>query len=199
MEYTTYASACATLDADDVDDTVVEYDGLAVRGLGEDRVGTVDGFIVDAQAGRVYYIVVDSGGWFRSRRFLLPIGHATIDADRKALEVDISRAALSNYPEFDEDRFRQFSDEDLRTFEIRVAAACCPDETRVDLAAQASPYETSRHYAQPPWWKGGAYSQERLRPVDVRPAKSASVSDRRHRDAVGGPGGVHARRGRSRD
>src|SRR6185295_12602720 len=165
VEYTTYASRLSFLAADDVHDDVVDYDGLEVKGPSDDRLGRVDGFIVDAEAGRVYYIVVDSGGWFTSRRFLLPIGHATIDADRKTLHVAVTKDALSKYPEFDEDKFRQFSDEDLRTFEQRLASACCPDELPEDAAVQSWSYSAHRHYDQPAWWKAGGDLRERLRPV----------------------------------
>lgn len=154
MEYTTYASRLRYLDADDVDDTAVDYDGLDVIGADGQKLGDVDGFIVDADATRVYYVVVDSGEWFRSRQFLLPIGHATLEADRRALRVDVRRDALEGYPEFDKDRFRQFSDEELRAFESRTATACCPDETRTTGTAWS--YDHERHYRQPDWWRGKA-------------------------------------------
>ena len=41
-----------------------------------EHLGDVDGFIVDSESGRPYYVVVDAGGWFKSKHFLLPIGHA---------------------------------------------------------------------------------------------------------------------------
>lgn len=185
MEYTTYASRLRYLDAGDVDDAVVDYDGLDVRGPADDKLGTVDGFIVDAQAGRVFYVVVDSGGWFRSRRFLLPIGHATVDPVRRALQVDVSRDALSRYPDFNEDRFRQFSDEDLRSFEKWLADACCPGEPLDDVSVPAAAYETRRHYGQPAWWKDRSYASEQLRPVDLRPPKDRErARDVHNRDLV---------------
>ena len=175
MEYTTYASRLRYLDADDVDDAVVDYDGLDVRGPGEDTIGQVKGFIVDALAGRVYYVVVDSGGWFRSRRFLLPIGHATLDSERKSLSVDVTRDRLTRYPEFDEDRFRTFSDEELRTFETRVATACCPDESLTDVSVPGGGYAMRRHYAQPSWWPATTHAYDRLRPIDTSPDVRAAV------------------------
>src|SRR5262249_49339280 len=149
------------LAADDVTDDVVDYDGLEVHGPADEKLGHVDGFIVDAEAGRVYYVVVDSGGWFTSRRFLLPIGHAAVGADRDALHVAVSKDALSKYPEFDEDRFRQFSDEDLRAFEQRMASACCPDEAAEEAGVQPWSYTSRRHYDQPAWWKAGGHLRER--------------------------------------
>ncbi len=160
MEHTTHASRLRYLDAADVDHTVVDYDGLNVLGPDEERIGEVDGFIVDAQAGRLRYLVVDTGGWFSSRRVLIPVGHARLADESRALRLDVTRTALSRYPEFHEDRFREFSDEDLKRFEERMDAACCPDEPAADE------YGAQRHYTQPDWWTASAYAHERLRPVD---------------------------------
>ena len=165
MEQGSYASRLRYLDADDVDDSVVDFDGLEVRGRDGDKLGDVKGFIVDLASGRVLYIVVDSGGWFRSRRFLAPIGHAVIDQGRRALSLDISKDRLHNYPEFDESRFSEFSDADLRSFETKMAEVCCPEE-RIEDGVATWTFETRRHYRQPDWWKGGAHVHERLRPVE---------------------------------
>ena len=95
MERASYASRLRYLDADDVDDSVVDFDGLDVRGRDGEKLGDVNGFIVDLASGRLLYVVVDSGGWFRSRRFLAPIGHAVIDLARRALTLDITRERLA--------------------------------------------------------------------------------------------------------
>jgi hypothetical protein len=175
MEHTTYASRLRYLDADDVDDGAIDYEGLSVRGPDGHELGQVDGFIVDAQAGRVYYVVVDSGGWFSSRRLLLPVGHAALDTADKALRVDVTREALSHYPEFDQDTFTRFSDQDLRQFESRMVEACCSDEAIDDVSVRSWAYDTRRHYAQPSWWTRDSYPQERLRPVE-QPIQHAGIA-----------------------
>lgn len=168
MEHSSYASRLRYLDADDVEGSVVNFDGLDVRGPDGEKLGDVNGFIVDLASGRVLYVVVDSGGWFRSRRFLAPIGHAVLDQGRGALSLDISKERLHGYPEFEESRFSEFSDADLRTFEARMAVVCCPEEPveDVSVAPAAWAYDTRRHYRQPDWWTGGSYVHERLRPVE---------------------------------
>ena len=167
MAQMTYASRLRYLDADDLDDSVVDFDGLDVRGSDNAKLGDVDGFLVDPPSGRVLYIVVDSGGWFSSRRLLLPIGHATIDREAGALRVDVARESLRNYPEFDEDRFREFSDEDFNVYEARMASACCPDDVTTGSASGLAS-DSRRHYTQPSWWSAGAYSADRLRPVEAQ-------------------------------
>lgn len=175
MDNTTYSSRLQYLDADAVDDSVVDYDGLDVKGPDGQKIGNVDGFIVDAEAARVYYVVVDSGGWFASSSFLLPVGHARLDADAHALKVDVTKHTLSGYPEFDKDRFRELSDEDLRTFESRMTAACCPDEAIEDAAAGTWAYDTRRHYAQPDWWPRDA-ARQRVRPVHTPATAGRTVT-----------------------
>ena len=166
---TPYSSRLRYLDADDIDNSAIDFDGLDVRGADDQKLGDLDGFIVDSSSGRVNYAVVDSGGWFTSRRFLLPIGHARVDADRRAMIVDVTKDALKRYPEFDADRFRAFTDDEMRAFEQRMSVVCCPEDSQsVQGAVQ---YDTLRHYSQPDWWKRDYAQSDRAHDV-------ARVADR---------------------
>ena len=169
MDTDFYNSRLRYLDADDIDDSIVDFDGLDVRGADGSKLGDLDGFVLESTSGRVFYAVVDSGGWFTSRRFLVPIGHAQLDPRRRALTVDVTKDAIRRYPEFDADRFRKFSDAEMRAFEQRMSVACCPDEARsADAVFQ---YDTVRHYSQPDWWKGDYYRPDHFRDL-------ARVADR---------------------
>ena len=180
MNQSTYASRFRYLDADDVDDAEVDYDGLDVYGPDGQKVGDVDGFIIDAEARRVNYVVIDSGGWFTSRRLLLPVGHVTLGPDRKSLRVDVTRDALGRLPEYHPERFGEFSDEELRAFERNTVVACCPDEPLEDVTVTSWGYDSRRHYTQPEWRSSMQYAPERLRSLDyVRaepPRQAAAVT-----------------------
>lgn len=153
MQQTTHASRLRYLDAADLDDADVDFSRLDVRSSHGERLGDLDGFVVDPESGRVLYTVVDSGGWFSSRRLLVPIGHARVDRDGRALLVEDSREILLRYPEFREQNFRNFSDEEFRSYQRKMTG----DE------------DDQRHYRQPDWWKPGAIRAERLRPIEPRP------------------------------
>lgn len=170
----TFASRIRYLDADDLDDSILDLDGLDVRSADDEKLGEIDGFLVDSGSGRVLYTVVDSGGWFTSRRFLLPIGHATLDRDRSALRVDVSRESLRHYPEFDERGFSTLTDEDLRSYEQRMGSACCPDDIAGDQAGWR--HDSARHYQQPGWWMAGAYTASRLRPIEPASFRSHAAA-----------------------
>ena len=167
MENATYAARLRYLDADDVDDAVVDYDGLEVHGPGGEKLGNVDGFIIDADARRVNYVVIDTGGWFTSRRLLLPVGHASVSGDRTSLDVDVNKDALRRFPDFDETGFHELSDDELRAFERNTVLACCPDEPLEDVSVTTWGYDSRRHYTQPDWWRRASYPVERLRPVEA--------------------------------
>ena len=166
MENHAYASRFRYLDADDVDDAVVDYDGLDVLGSDDRKVGEIDGFIVDLMSRRVNYIVIDSGGWFTSRRLLLPIGHATVASDRQSLRVDVTRDTLKLMPEYHEERFRSFTDDELRAFERNTVIACCPEEPLEEISVTSWGYDSRRHYTQPDWWLNLRYAPERLQPLN---------------------------------
>lgn len=176
MDTTTYNSRLRYLDADDIADAGVSFNDLDVRGQDGGKLGDLDGFIVDSMSGRVFYTVVDSGGWFTSRRFLLPVGHAQLDRDRRALTVDVTKDAIRRYPEFDADRFRAFTEDEMRAFEQRMSIACCPDDTRsVDAAIQ---YDTLRHYSQPGWWNRAYYRPDRARELGQSASRELNVRPR---------------------
>jgi len=165
MTESRYASRFRYLGAADVDDAVVNFDGLTVLGADGQVIGDVDGFVVDAAARRVNHIVVDSGGWFDSPRLLLPVGHASVSPDRKSLRTDVSRGALRYLPEFDADRFCEFTDEELHAFERNTVIACCPDQPLEAVSEPRWGYECWGHYRQPEWWRVQRYAPERLRSI----------------------------------
>ncbi len=178
----TYASRLRYLDVEAVDDSTIDFRGMDVRASDGSKLGDIDGFIIDATNGRIYHLVVDSGGWFTSRQFLLPIGHARLDLQDRALRVDVTRDSLRSYPEFDESRFEELSDDDLRRFEQTTAAACCPDE-RLTESSDAWDYDRRRHYEQPAWWPAGTPVGERGRSVSGE-RRTVPIREEYDRDLV---------------
>lgn len=165
MEHTPYASRLRYLDADDVDDSVVDFDGLHVRDTADEKLGDLDGFLVEPSSGRLLYLVVDSGGWFTSRRLLVPAEHATVDRNARSLRVNTSRESLKGYPEFDEDRFARLSDDEFHTYHGRLHT---PWAASGALGSSVLSGDTATSYRDPDWWSANAYRPERLRPIESR-------------------------------
>jgi hypothetical protein len=158
MTDTQYSSRLRFVDAGKLDDADVKLDHIPVYGWGHDKLGHLDGFIVDTEKGAVQYAVVHGGNWFHSKRLLLPIGHLNrLDPAKKELMTDISKDAIRLFPDFDKDKFLAMSDDELREFEGVVSAACCPDEVVVEEVVWI--HDEGTHYREPSWWRA-EYGQE---------------------------------------
>jgi hypothetical protein len=147
------------VDAGDLGESGVDFDGMDVRNRAGDKLGDVDGFVVDAQSGRPYYVVVDSGGWFKSKHYLVPVGHIALDTSRQALLADLTRDRIQGFPGFDKDTFDKLSDEEIEQLDLGTAAACCP--TEAVAAGPNSWADRWQHYSLPDWWNSTYYSPDR--------------------------------------
>jgi hypothetical protein len=154
------------LDADDLDDTTIDFDGLEVVGTDGEKLGTVDGFVLDVNAARPYYVVVNAGGWFTSKYFLVPIGQATFDREGQRFTADLSRDRVKRYPGFDRDEFEEVTDEELNRLDREMVGICAPGET----------IETAAVYRTPTWWQSSYYRADRDRSAASRTAAASSVA-----------------------
>jgi hypothetical protein len=138
--------------ASDLDNSTVEFDELEIENPAGEKLGDVNGFILDADTGHPYYVVVDSGGWFRSKHYLLPIGHVRLDSTRGLLVADLTRDHIKRFPGFDLGEFEKWSGEDLARFDKETTDACCVDVT-VITTEPAGDWSTSSHDRRPDWWE----------------------------------------------
>ena len=178
------------VDASSLDDGVVDFDGLNVESPTGEHLGDVDGFIVDAKSSRPYYLVVDAGGWFKSRHFLLPVGHTRFDADEEVLVTELSRERIDRFPGFDKDNFEKLSDDDWKRFNDETCQACTITGVSVVYAA-TEPYAAAwerADYSYPDWWRVSPTLPDRMggsaltAGVEYPPAAPTPTADRSNRD-----------------
>lgn len=180
------------VDADDVQLADISIDGMKVRNDNFEKLGSVDGFIVDSASMRPYYVVVDSGGWFKSKDFLVPVGHVRLDADRDALVLDIPKERIDRFPGFDLSAFERLGPDEIRRLndEICIAAS----ETPVTYAP-SDPFSAAwkrPNFRQPDWWTANAIGPNRMadrayaNAVDYPPAAGTGA-------AAGEPASAKAR------
>jgi hypothetical protein len=150
----------------DLDSGQHTFEDFSVQDPNGDRLGQLEGFILNVNDSNPYYVVVDAGGWFRSKHFLLPIGHAALDTESKALVADITKDHVKRYPGFDLDEFKKMSDEDLYRVAQQMAASCCPDEAIDEGAPVESRFTVWAHYRTPTWWDA-RYAQPRQETRDA--------------------------------
>jgi len=146
------------VDAKELDDTATKLSGLAVDSVSGEKLGKVEGFIIDANSGRPYHVVVGSSGWFKHKHFLLPIGHVALPSAGKTLVTDLAKDRVERFPGFDKDEFKQLSEADLKRLDNTMSSMCCPDEV---VALDLVEWETAPHLRSPTWWEADFYRPDR--------------------------------------
>jgi hypothetical protein len=151
------------VEADELDDQVVDFNEMDVESPTGDRLGELEGFVVDSESGRPYYLAVDSGGWFKSKLFLLPVGHAQLDRERDVIVADLTRERVEQFPGFDKDEFQEFDQEELVRFNDETSRACNISGTARSYSA-TEPWPAAwdgPDFRHPDWWKSSAIPEER--------------------------------------
>jgi hypothetical protein len=164
------------VDADDLDNSNVDFDGMKVESPTGEHLGDVDGFIVDSESGRPYYVVVDASGWFKSKNFLLPIGHAQFDEGNEVLRADLTRDRVERFPGFDTDEFDKLTPDDLKRFNVETLRVCTVAGP-VYAYSDTEPYSTAWErpdFRYPEWWRSGSNGPQQARAAAVSSATAAS-------------------------
>ena len=104
---------------DDVDD----IRGASLYGIDDEKLGKIDDVIFDHGSGAIRYMVVDSGGWLSSKKFLVPADRIRPYAKHQDdFYADMTKKQIEALPRYDEDSFgrdqsdnqRDWSDYDQR-------------------------------------------------------------------------------------
>jgi hypothetical protein len=140
------------VDAKDLGGSGVKLNGLEVDGMDGEKLGKVEGFIIDIASGRPYHIVVGAGHWFTHKHFLAPVGHAMLNRDGTKLIADLNIERVKRFPGFDRSKFEKLTDDDLKRLDEAMSAACCPDEVVV-----VTTWDVGNHYRYPKWWQESYY------------------------------------------
>lgn len=135
--------------AKDLGDNGQTLAGLPVNGTDGQKLGEVEGFIIDVATARPRHIVV-AAGWFIHKHFLLPIGHAALNPDSTALVADVTRDRVKQFPGFNKSEFEKLSSADLERLDHVIAAAC-------DDADTVSVVQLEMYYRLPDWWRSTYY------------------------------------------
>jgi len=100
-------------------DNIDDIRGSELYGSDNEKLGTIDDVIFDNSTGDVRYLVVDTGGWLSSKKFLVParqVMTATEGEDR-GYRVALRREQIERFPEYREESIDR--DEDWDDYERR--------------------------------------------------------------------------------
>src|SRR5262245_22828848 len=92
--------------------------GAAVYGPNDKKLGKVDDVIFDHINGNITYVVIDTGGWLTTKKFLVPANQVSDSAKHeKDFVVDLTQEQIERFPPYDESDLN--SEERWNTYENR--------------------------------------------------------------------------------
>jgi hypothetical protein len=86
----------------DTEEAAGDIRGSKVYGPGDEKLGEVDDVIFDEATGSIVFLVIDTGGWLSSKKFLVPP-----DAVRPSMQheddflVDLTKEQIEGFPPYD--------------------------------------------------------------------------------------------------
>ncbi len=102
-------------DADDVR-------GSSIYGRDDEKLGKIDDVIFDHSTGEIRYVVVDTGGWLSSKKFLVPTNRICQSRRHKDdFEANLSKTQVETFPPYNENDIQ--SEDRWRNYEERYKDA----------------------------------------------------------------------------
>ena len=78
--------------------------GASVYGTADDKLGKIDDVIFDHTSGRIIYVVIDTGGWLTTKKFLVPANQLSESAQHDGdYVVDLSKKQIEKFPVYKEE------------------------------------------------------------------------------------------------
>ena len=86
----------------DVEDAANDIRGSEVYGFNDEKLGEIDDVIFDHDSGGIVYVVVDTGGWLSSKKFLVPPTEVRPSVQhRDDYLVELTKEQIESFPAYD--------------------------------------------------------------------------------------------------
>ena len=77
--------------------------GSHLYGINDEKLGKIEDVIFDHSTGEIRYAVVDTGGWLKSRKFIVPSDRLRASAKHEDdFEADLTKQQVESLPPYDE-------------------------------------------------------------------------------------------------
>lgn len=77
--------------------------GAKLYGFKDEKLGKIDDVIFDHSTGSINYIVVDTGGWLNTKKFVVPVDRLRASAEHEDdFAVDLTKAQVEAFPPYRE-------------------------------------------------------------------------------------------------
>lgn len=118
-----------------IGDDYYDPTGKTAFGVNEEKIGKIEGALVESATGRIRYLIIDAGGWFSSKEVLVPAGLARIVGDDVFFD-SLTKSQVEAMEHYDHDyqySYKEQYERDRQTF----VADTIPTEERMEIADTA--------------------------------------------------------------
>lgn len=86
------------------DKDIDDIRGTTLYGINDEKLGKIDDVIFEHDTGEIKYVVIDTGGWFKHKRFLVPANRIReSNREKEAFQIDLTKERIERtFPKFDE-------------------------------------------------------------------------------------------------
>jgi hypothetical protein len=99
-------------------DGVEDIRGSKLYGLSDQKLGKIDDVIFDYSTGLIRFVVVDTGGWLTTKKFIVPADRLKASLEHKDdFAADLTKSQVESFPPYDEKDLE--SDEQWSDYEGR--------------------------------------------------------------------------------
>src|SRR5437879_10945306 len=92
-----------TLREQRISEAAEDIRGAKLYGLNDEKLGKIDDVIFDHSTGLIRYVVVDTGGWLSSKKFIVPADRLRASTEHKDdFAVDLNKKQIEDFPPYKE-------------------------------------------------------------------------------------------------
>jgi hypothetical protein len=92
-----------TLREQRISEAAEDIRGAKLYGLNDEKLGKIDDVIFDHSTGLIRYVVVDTGGWLSSKKFIVPADRLRASTEHKDdFAVDLNKKQIEDLPPYKE-------------------------------------------------------------------------------------------------
>lgn len=86
----------------DTQEAALDIRGAKIYGPGDEKLGEIDDVVFDQATGAIVYVVVDTGGWLSSKKFIVPPQQVRPSLQHQDdFLVDLTKQQIESFPPFD--------------------------------------------------------------------------------------------------
>ncbi len=86
----------------DTQEAALDIRGAQIYGRGDEELGAIDDVVFDEASGAIVYIVVNTGGWLTSKKFIVPPEEVRPSLQHEDdFLVDLTKEQIESFPPYD--------------------------------------------------------------------------------------------------